>query len=170
MQTFLYNLDTQKREGPIREGRYMVDGQPGILPDNLVELVITQLPNPTYDYATETIEYREYADLVNLLWVKESYVRSLTPEEIEQRKPKPPNICTPRQFRLALIREGINISNIEAMLNQIEDDMERQIALIEWEYALEIKREHPLIDSFASIMGITQEQLDNIFIVANTIE
>jgi hypothetical protein len=36
MQTFLYNLNTQQKEGPIREGRYLVDGQPGVLPDYLV--------------------------------------------------------------------------------------------------------------------------------------
>lgn len=170
MQTFIYNTVTQKREGPIRNGRYTIDGQPVELPNGYVELVIVQLPDPSYDYATETLEYREYADLNNLQWIKETYIRTLTEDEIEQRKPKPPNSCTPRQFRLALITLGIDIAMVEQMLNNIQDPTEKQIALIEWEYALEIKRNHPLLGTFASQMGLTEQQLDQIFITANTFE
>ena len=65
MTTFLYNLNTQKREGEIREGRYLVDGQPGVLPDFLVELEIEKRPDPLYDSATQTLEYRAFADLSN---------------------------------------------------------------------------------------------------------
>ena len=88
MKTFLYDTITQTRQGEIREGRYLVDGNPGPLPQNWVELVIEQLPTPAYDERTQTIEQQEYADLVNLKWIKEPYVRNLTNDEINERLPK----------------------------------------------------------------------------------
>jgi hypothetical protein len=37
MRTFFYYLDTGEW-GPFRNGPYMVDGKPGVLPDNIVEI------------------------------------------------------------------------------------------------------------------------------------
>jgi len=170
METFLYNTISQKREGPIRQGRYLVDGQPGPLPDTWVELTITILPQPSYDDQTQTLDYTEYPDIPNGLWVREFFVRNLTEQEINNRLPKPPSSCTPRQFRLALISSGIDIDIIETMLNNIPDPTQKKIALIEWEYSIEIKRDHPLISSFAQQLNITEQQLDDIFILANTFD
>lgn len=170
METFLYNTLTQKREGPIRSGPYLVDGKPGPLPDGWIELTISPTPMPPYDSEKQTIEYNEYADIANKQWVRNYYVRNLTEQEIEDRKPKPPNTCTPRQFRLALIYSNIEIETIESMLNNIVDPIEKKIASIEWEYSIEIKRDHPLISTFAQQLGITQQQLNDIFILANTFD
>lgn len=170
METFLYDTIAQKKIGESRIGPYMVDGKPGILPDHIVELTITRPPNPSHDPEIQTIEYREYIDLNNKEYVIESYVRDLSYQEIEDRKPKPPNSCTPRQFRLALIQSNIDMNAIETMLNNIPNEMQRKIALIEWEYSIEIKRNHPLISSFASQLNISDQQLDQIFILANTFE
>ena len=169
MQTFLYNLNTQQREGEIREGRYLIDGQPGPLPDFLVELTIEKRPDPSYDYATQTLEYRAFADLPNFKWVQESYVRDLTQEEIDQRKPKLPDTCTPRQLRIALIQSGISLATIENQIDSISDSVQREIARAEWEYALEIKKEHPLVDMIASNLNLTEKQVDDIFVLAVTL-
>ena len=170
METFLYNTITQKREGPVRQGRYLVDGVPGPLPEGWVELTITDLPPPSFDDNTQTLERNEYVDIQNGLWVREYYIRNLSQQEIEDRLPKPPNSCTPRQFRLALINSNIDIDTIETMLNNIQDPTQKKIALIEWEYSIEIKRDHPLISSFAQQLNITEQQLDDIFILANTFD
>lgn len=169
MQTFLYNLNTQQREGEIREGRYLVDGQPGPLPDFLVELTIEKRPDPSYDYATQTLEYRAFADLPNFKWVQESYVRDLTQQEIDQRKPKLPDTCTPRQLRIALIQSGISLATIENQIDSISDSVQREIARAEWEYALEIKKEHPLVDMIAVNLNLTEKQVDDIFVLAVTL-
>lgn len=169
MQTFLYNLNTKQREGGIREGRYMVDGKPGILPDFIVEVEIEKRSAPPYDNATQTLEYRSYLDLENLKWIAESYVRDLTPYEIEQRLPKLPDRCSPRQLRIALIRSGISLSSIEAQIDAIPDNMQREIARAEWEYALEIKKEHPLVGMMAINLNLTQQQVDDIFSLAVTL-
>lgn len=169
MQTFLYNLNTQQREGEIREGRYLVDGQPGPLPDFLVELTIEKRPDPSYDYATQTLEYRAFVDLPNFKWVQESYVRNLSQQEIDQRKPKLPDKCTPRQLRIALIQSGISLATIENQIDSISDSVQREIARAEWEYALEIKKEHPLVDMIAVNLNLTEKQVDDIFVLAVTL-
>lgn len=169
MQTFLYNLNTKQREGIIREGRYLVDGQPGVLPDFLVELVIEKRPDPSYDYATQTLEYRSFADLENYKWVEESYVRNLSQAEIDQRKPGAPNSCTPRQLRIALIRSGISLASVENELNNIQDPIEKEIAIAEWEYALDIQRDHPLLIMMAQKLNITEQQINDIFTLAVTL-
>lgn len=169
MQTFLYNLNTQKREGEIRQGRYLVDGQPGVLPDFLVELEIEKRPNPIYDNSTQTLEYRSFVDLPNFKWIEESYVRDLTQQEIDQRQPQLPDICTPRQLRIALIQNGISLSLIEAQIDGISDPAQKEIARAEWEYALEIKKQHPLVSMIASSLNLTQKQVDDIFVLAVTL-
>ena len=167
MKTFLYDTVTQKRQGEIREGRYMVDGQPGIIPSTWVELVIENLPAPTYDEQTQTLESREYADVAKLKWITELYIRNLTPEEILERQPEPPASCTPRQFRLALIDSGYSLDQIQIMLESIADETERKKALVEWEYSIEIERSHPLVFTFADQLGLTETDLDNLFFLTN---
>jgi len=171
MRTFLYNLNTQKREGEIREGRYLVDGRPGPLPDFLVELEIEKRPDPPYDGATQTVEYRSFADLPNLKWIEESYVRNLSQAEIDQRVPQlpDPDTCTPRQLRIALIQTGISLSAIEAQIDAISDPVQKEIARAEWEYALEIKRWHPLVEMIASSLNLTDQQVFDIFSLAVTL-
>jgi hypothetical protein len=170
MQTFLYNLNTQQREGPIREGRYLVDGQPGPLPDYLVELeIVVVVPDPPYNPATQTLEHRSYPDLVNNKWYEENYVRDLTEEEIQQRLAKPPNSCTPRQLRLALIQSGISLSAVQGFIDGIADPIQKEIAIVEWEYALEIVKEHPLVQAIAVNLNLSEQQVDNIFTLAVTL-
>lgn len=169
MQTFLYNLNTQQREGEIREGRYLVDGQPGPLPSFLVELEIEKRPDPSYDYATQTLEYRAFLDLPNFKWIEETYVRDLSQEEIDQRLPHPPDTCTPRQLRIALIQTGISLSAIEAQIDAIPDAIQKEIARAEWEYALKIKKEHPLVRMIAASLNLTEQQVTDIFILAVTL-
>ena len=169
METFLYNLNTKKREGEIRNGRYLVDGQPGVLPDFLVELEIEKRPNPPYDYATQTIEHRSFADLNNYKWIEESYVRNLSPEEIQQRLPGAPNSCTPRQLRIALIKNGISLSVVENYINNIQDNEQKEIASAEWEYALDINKDHPLLVAIAQHLSLDQKKIDEIFTLAVTL-
>lgn len=169
METFLYNLNTQQREGEIRQGRYLVDGQPGPLPDFLVELEIEKLPDPAYDPATQTLENRSFADLTNFKWINEAYVRNLTQDEINQRLPQPPDTCTPRQLRIALIQTGISPSTIDSQIDAISDPIQKEIARAEWEYALEIKKQHPLVSMMAVNLNLTDQQVNDIFSLAVTL-
>ena len=77
-----------------------------------------------------------------------------------------PQEVTRRQFRIALVLAGIDLDDVEVVLNGIEDPVERAIALIEWRDALTFKRNHQLIISFAPLFNLTSEDLDNLFINA----
>lgn len=47
MKTRLYSLTSQQFSGPERPGPYTVDGQPGTLPPDIVELEVIREPYPT---------------------------------------------------------------------------------------------------------------------------
>lgn len=46
MITQFYNVENQKLVGQPREGWYTVDGKPGLLPQDIVQLEIIELPQP----------------------------------------------------------------------------------------------------------------------------
>ena len=71
---------------------------------------------------------------------------------------------TPRQLRLGLIRLGVFPDSITATLQAIEDEVARAEALTEWEFATEIRREHPLVATLAAQLGISDDAVDELFI------
>ena len=67
---------------------------------------------------------------------------------------------TPRQARLILLQYGL-LDDIEAMIAT-----DRALG-IWWEYSLEIKRDDERLIVAASALGLTDEQLDEMFIEAS---
>jgi len=78
-----------------------------------------------------------------------------------------PQIVTNAQFRLALIESGQSISNINAFINS-KDEPIRDVLNSLWEYANHFERQNPQMIEMATLLGLTSEQLDNLFILANT--
>lgn len=174
MQTFLYNTDTNERIGEIRNGYYLVDGVRPNLPSNIVELVIYDIPRPEYNPSIEKLVYTEYVDLSTQQYVKGYVVQNMTQQEIDDYndslKPYVPEICTPRQFRLALLDYQIDPDTITQIISNIPDTEERKRVMIIWEYSNSIERNDPLIDQFAQILGVTSQTVDAIFRQAITYE
>ena len=95
---------------------------------------------------------------------------ALTPAEIEEfearaveeqnRPPEVPFSITPRQCRLVLAQQGL-LSSVEAMITA-QDEATR----ITWEYALEFRRDDPLLNALGVDLGLTHEQIDQFFISA----
>lgn len=69
--------------------------------------------------------------------------------------------CTKRVFALMLQELGINYSQLKELVNSNEQ------AQLEWELCVELLRSNPMLDLMASKLGITSEQLDNLFLYAN---
>ena len=67
---------------------------------------------------------------------------------------------TRRQFRLALVTNGYSLADIETLIAQIEDDMQRQIIQIEWQDATTFIRTSPNLLFMANLMGLSTEQVD----------
>lgn len=82
-----------------------------------------------------------------------------TPEpEPEPELPAPP--LTARQLRLGLVLNGFTLAQVEATIEAIEDEQDREVARIEWEYASQFDRAHPLIEQVGAALGLTPEQID----------
>ena len=78
-----------------------------------------------------------------------------------------PETVSARQIRLWLIENNISLSSVETAINGIVDDKLREKTLVEWEYAPYVERNHPLLETLASVLGLTNEQIDAGFIQAS---
>ena len=75
--------------------------------------------------------------------------------------PEPiPQVITMRQARLQLLEVGL-LDDVEAL---VALDRKSQI---EWEYASEVYKESPLIESVKEAMSLTDKQIDDMFIAAS---
>ena len=72
----------------------------------------------------------------------------------------PVPVLTRRQFRLALVTNGYSLTDIEALIAQIEDDMQRQIIQIEWQDATVFERNSSSLLVMAGLMQLNKEQVD----------
>ena len=70
---------------------------------------------------------------------------------------------TPRQAKLALLQAGL-LDDIEAAIAQADRAVQ-----IEWEYATEFKRTWPTLLAMQTALGLTDQQLDNLFTLAATL-
>lgn len=79
-----------------------------------------------------------------------------------------PQSVTMRQARLALLNAGL-LDNVDAAIASISDPVQRQEAQIEWEYSNEVERQSQWVNNLAGALGLTQQQLDDLFAQAATL-
>ncbi|MDY0206211.1 MAG: hypothetical protein RBR82_06250 [Pseudomonas sp.] len=78
-----------------------------------------------------------------------------------------PDVITRRQAKQQLLLVGL-LDVVDVGIAAIEDETERRMAQIYWEDSQEFERNHPLLISLGmSILGLTEEQLDDLFIAAS---
>lgn len=75
-----------------------------------------------------------------------------------------PESVTIRQARLALLAEG-KLDMVDQAITGLPE-AEKFVAQIEWEYATEVRRDSPLVVKIGAVLGMTNDQLDNLFIAA----
>lgn len=93
------------------------------------------------------------------------------PEPEPEPEPQEPGHLplTPRQLRLGLIGAGISLASVDAAINSIENQYERDVARVEWEYASIFERTHPMIGQIGTVLGLTTEQIDAMWDAATTL-
>lgn len=72
-----------------------------------------------------------------------------------------PASVTPRQVRLLLLQQGL-LDQVEAMIATQD-----QATKITWEFALEFKRNDPLLQALGAGLNLSPEQIDQFFIAAS---
>jgi hypothetical protein len=98
----------------------------------------------------------------------ESYKSSFDLTAYNTNFKKVPRSVTPRQMRTALILSGRSLTMIEDTISTMSEP-DRSIYLVAWEYSIECQRTNPLINALAPALGLTQSQIDDLFILAATL-
>lgn len=88
--------------------------------------------------------------------------------DIEPLPPPPvPAVVSMRQARLALLGAGL-LSQVGNVIDGLEEPG-RSAARIEWEYATELRRGHPLVAALGNALELTEQQVDDLFLAASEI-
>lgn len=120
------------------------------------------LPKSNYDSATQYCNLNATPHFSDGEWVLGWTISQKTEADLEADifNWRQSASCSPFQGRMALADAGLlsQVDNIVALA-----DEKTKVA---WEYALEWKRQSPLIMTLASSLGLTEAQVDNLFIEA----
>ena len=117
----------------------------------------------TNGVVTNTIEVESLDFLPNLVEATEgsigwSYANGVfTPPVI---LPTIPAEVSPRQIRQALTQVGLR-AGVEAAVAAGSQDLKDW-----WEFATSFERQHPMVLAMAQGLGVTEQQLDDLFVLA----
>ena len=90
-------------------------------------------------------------------------VLAAVPAYLEMRnKPVVPEVVSMRQARLSLLAADL-LDDVTMAIKSAD-----RAAQIEWEFASEVRRDSALVTTMAEKLGITVEQLDQLFVAAAT--
>lgn len=102
-------------------------------------------------------------------WVFSWTVRDWSAEEIAAyEKAKVPRSVTRRQALQALLLDG-KLDLIKPVIDAIADPVKRRLTQIEWDDALEFERDWPTINQLGAAIGLSQAQIDALFIKAKAL-
>ena len=128
------------------------------------KIYLNGLEIPLDDSKQEFQQYLIDKDIVGV-----EYIES-TPEEIaEANKSKVPIQVKNMKFRLALIKLGIMPSSIDTAINQMPEGAMKENIFTLWNFADYLERNDGSLNYMAGQFNITHEQLDNLFILSDTL-
>lgn len=134
------------------------------VPGGILEIVVkcqaysnAQMDLLAADLGADAPQYQDLMDEVAATYVA-------PPPEV----PQVPASVSMRQARLALDQVGL-LDDVEAAIAAIPNAAQRRKAQIEWEYAQEVQRRHGLVPAMAQALGMTDAQLDDLFLLAATL-
>lgn len=100
-------------------------------------------------------------ELVNLTESEEVLWANQVTEEVK------PAVVTMRQARLALFQQNL-LTQVQTVINSLPSP-QREAAQIEWDYSSEVHKNKPFVQTLSAALGLTTEQLDNLFVLASTL-
>lgn len=116
---------------------------------------------PVIDDFTQKVEQDKFATLENGVYIIKYRVLPKTENEIvEYRKSQVPKSITPLQAKLQLLKLGL-LDEVEAL---VTSDRTSQLY---WEYASVVERDNAVLLLMANSIGLTSEQVDEMFIEAS---
>lgn len=109
--------------------------------------------------------YLDYLNFIN----NNGIVEEVEKFQNEVEEISVPGTVSQMRLRKALILSGISIQSIYTAISAIQDDMQRELIYTMWEYAVVFERSDETLNQMASALGISQNQLDQIFINAQNL-
>ena len=97
------------------------------------------------------------------------FVEATAEEIAEANKPKVPIQVKNMKFRLALIKSGIMPSSIDTSITQMPEGAMKENIFTLWNFADYLERNDVSLNYMAGQFNITHEQLDNLFILSDTL-
>lgn len=90
---------------------------------------------------------------------------------VQEEIPEPPvpQVVSRAQGKTVLISQGL-WAGVQAWIAAIEDDTQRALAEVAVNDTQEWRRDSPTMIAAASALGITEEQMDELFIAASQVE
>lgn len=116
-----------------------------------------------FDYPQQREQFEAFiaANPQHHVWHDGAVMRVYTGEDLPVEPV--PAVVTPRQIRLALNQIGLR-QTVEQAVAAGSQDLKDW-----WEYALDIERNNALVVGMAQQLGITEQQLDDLFKLAATL-
>jgi len=140
-------------------------------------LVLMQVEEPQGKFLEWNQEYEDKIERFIKPDINNDYtdiIETATPEEIaEANKALVPLSVSRMGLKIQLLLKGVQITDIIETINSIPSSMfpnvQKQIAIIKFEEAAYFDRYNADLQLVAGLMGLTQEDLDDIFINGNKI-
>ncbi|MGY6709702.1 MAG: hypothetical protein ACXIVF_15390 [Rhizobiaceae bacterium] len=129
----------------------------GMASDAIKALARIRADEPTLD--VETGDNLDLA-LVMSEWGDEPEI--VLPTEAEIARSRMVSL-SPRQMRLVMLAIGLSDNDVEQTIAAIEDEHERAGAMIEWRWATQYDRTHPLVGMLSAMMEFDPEQIDSLW-------
>lgn len=124
-------------------------------------------PLPTYDEFNYKVQSTvTHNDVLDRYFYTHQVIEMQQDEKDLYRKSKVPQVVFMRQARLALLEVNL-LDTIEETINLLPEPSKSE-ARIEWEYASEIRRDWPTLQSIVQFLELTEEYIDDLFILAAT--
>lgn len=103
----------------------------------------------------------DYTKVITNAQTGEVTVEPMTQAEIDALpKPQPPSVVSMYQAREALRQSSLLSLVNDAITGGSEADR------LKWEYATEVRRDDALVQNLSVGLGLTEQQLDNLFTLA----
>lgn len=121
---------------------------------------------PAFDEDTQRLSVSEKAAESGGKWSRTITVIDLMPEELAAaKKARVPQVVTRRQARRALALAGL-LDLVQPAISAIPDPVQRALAQIDWDDATDFRRDDATLLMLAAALGLTEGQLDDLFILS----
>lgn len=112
-----------------------------------------------------TTELNEYGEVVTVTTNGGTVIKELDRPSTTSSAPQAVSM---RQARLALLQAGM-LATVDQVIAGITPTEAQQRIKVEWDYATEVARNWPTLLALQPALGLTDEQVDDLFVLAATL-